>query len=142
MSADGLIEMPPVSNVMPLPTSTTGFAFFGALRYSNTMNRGGSSLPRVTDRNEPMPSFSMALRSSTFTFRPWALPMRWASSPSQVGVQWLPGRLAHSRASVTPAAMASPCFKPAFTAACAETSHSRLTLPGALATTALGLVWL
>jgi hypothetical protein len=29
ISGDGLSEMPPVSNVMPLPTSTTGFAFFG-----------------------------------------------------------------------------------------------------------------
>ena len=28
ISAAGLIEMPPVSNVMPLPTSTTGFASF------------------------------------------------------------------------------------------------------------------
>ena len=30
MSPAGLIEMPPVSNVMPLPTSTTGFAAFAA----------------------------------------------------------------------------------------------------------------
>ncbi len=67
ISAAGLIEMPPVSNVMPLPTSTTGFCFFGLPRYSNTMNRGGSSLPLVTDRNEPIPSSSISLRSSTVT---------------------------------------------------------------------------
>ena len=76
MSAAGLIEMPPVSNVMPLPTSTTGFAFFGALRYSNTMNRGGSSLPRVTDRNEPMPSASIWPCSSTSTLSFTASPAR------------------------------------------------------------------
>ena len=31
------------------------------------MKRGGSSLPLVTDRNEPMPSSSISLRSSTLT---------------------------------------------------------------------------
>ena len=41
--------MPPVSNVMPLPTSTTGFCFFGLPRYSNTMNLGGWSLPWVSE---------------------------------------------------------------------------------------------
>ena len=29
ISAAGFSEMPPVSNVMPLPMSTTGFCFFG-----------------------------------------------------------------------------------------------------------------
>ena len=60
MSPDGLIEMPPVSNVMPLPTSTIGFCLRCDCSYSRTMNRGGSSLPLVTDRNEPMPSASIS----------------------------------------------------------------------------------
>ena len=55
-----------------------------------------------------MPSFSISLRSSTSTLRSNSLPSFLACWPSQVGVQWLPGRLANSRASVTPAAMAAP----------------------------------
>ena len=53
-----------------------------------------------------MPSFSQALRSSTSTFRPCSLPSFLACSARKVGVQWLPGRLAHSRASAVPSAMA------------------------------------
>src|SRR5213080_1952853 len=52
MSCAGLIEMPPVSKVMPFPTRTRGFCFLPAPLYSRTMNLGGCSLPLVTDRNE------------------------------------------------------------------------------------------
>ncbi|MDT4837404.1 hypothetical protein FQZ97_711350 [compost metagenome] len=75
MVAAGLSEMPPVSNVMPLPTSTTGpraaFApFLAALlpAWRSTMKRSASSEPRATDRNEPMPSASTCFLSSTSTF--------------------------------------------------------------------------
>jgi hypothetical protein len=67
MSPAGLIEMPPVSNVIPLPTSTSGFCFFPDCSYSSTMNRGGSSLPCVTERNVPMPSASISARSRILT---------------------------------------------------------------------------
>jgi len=40
MSCAGLSEMPPVSKVIPLPTSTTGRCLRGLPRYSNTMKRG------------------------------------------------------------------------------------------------------
>ena len=58
------------------------------------MNRGGSSEPCATERNEPMPSFSISLRPSTSTFSFIVRPSSSACSPSMVGVQWLPGRLA------------------------------------------------
>ena len=41
ISAAGLSEMPPVSKVMPLPTSTTGLSVFLPAIYSSTMNFGG-----------------------------------------------------------------------------------------------------
>ena len=46
ISAAGLSEMPPVSKVMPLPTSTTGASLFGrAVVAAATMKRSGSSEP-------------------------------------------------------------------------------------------------
>ena len=74
ISADGLIEMPPLSKVMPLPTSTTGAASFAAPRYCATMNLGASLEPCATARNAPMPSLSTSLRSSTSTFSACSLP--------------------------------------------------------------------
>ena len=47
-------EMPPVSKVTPLPTSTRGGRLRGAPRYSSTMKRGGSALPRVTASRHPI----------------------------------------------------------------------------------------
>ena len=41
ISAAGLIEMPPVSKVMPLPTSTSGAADLAAPWYCSTMNFSG-----------------------------------------------------------------------------------------------------
>src|SRR5580698_2420914 len=57
MLSPGLSEMPPVSNVMPLPTSTTGAALAAAPWYCSTMNWGGSTEPFATDRNEPINGF-------------------------------------------------------------------------------------
>ena len=49
MLAAGLMEMPPVSNVMPLPTSATFLAFlFFAPRWVSRTSRGG--------RDEPLPT--------------------------------------------------------------------------------------
>ncbi len=42
ISGPGFSEMPPVSNVMPLPTSTTGASFLAPPLYCMTMNFGGS----------------------------------------------------------------------------------------------------
>ena len=84
-----------------------------------TMNFGGSSEPRATDRNEPMPSFSQALRSSTSTSRPCVLTMASACSPRKVGVAKLAGRFAHSRARFMPETIAAPMPRPVFAVATA-----------------------
>jgi hypothetical protein len=54
MAGGSLSEMPPVSKVTPLPTSTSGARLRRAPRYSSTMKRGGSALPRVTARKQPI----------------------------------------------------------------------------------------
>ena len=59
--------MPPVSNVMPLPMSANGGVFAAAPRYSTMINLPDVALPRVTDMNAPMPSFSISFSSITFT---------------------------------------------------------------------------
>jgi len=74
ISAEGLIEIPPVSKVMPLPTSATGGAPRLPPWYSATMSFGGSRLPRATARKQPMPSFSMSFWSWISTRSPWRLP--------------------------------------------------------------------
>jgi hypothetical protein len=68
ISGAGFSEMPPVSKVTPLPTSTTGFWVLAPARYSSTISFGGWLLPAATDSNVFMPSFSMSARSSTWTF--------------------------------------------------------------------------
>jgi hypothetical protein len=63
----GFSEMPPVSNVTPLPQSATGASFAGPLRYSMAMTRGGSSAPCVTESRAPMPSLRISRSPSTLT---------------------------------------------------------------------------
>ncbi len=65
----GLIFMPPVSKVTPLPTSAYGLAPPAPL-YSSTISLGGVAEPDETASNAPMPSFSMSARSSTSTVMP------------------------------------------------------------------------
>ena len=67
MVGGSLSEMPPVSKVMPLPTSTTGAPLARAGLCSMTMKRGGSSLPCVTARKQPIFSRLISARPSTFT---------------------------------------------------------------------------
>jgi hypothetical protein len=60
MPSAGLMEMPPVSNVMPLPTRpSTGPAGAPGGSCRKTMSRGGSPLPRATPSNRPIPSFAI-----------------------------------------------------------------------------------
>jgi len=63
----GLIEMPPLSKVTPLPTSTTGLVLGGPFRYSAMISLGASSLPLATASRAPMLSFSSLLVSRTLT---------------------------------------------------------------------------
>ncbi len=87
MSGAGLMEMPPLSKVMPLPTSTVGASPLGPPWYCSTMKRSGSAEPCATDMNEPMPSLATALWSSTSHFILPALAMAWAV-PGQVAGGW------------------------------------------------------
>ena len=117
ISAPGLSDIPPVSKVTPLPTSTTGFCEAGPPRYSSTISLGGSRLPALTDSNEPMPSFCMSARSSTFTLSLWRLASARAVLARCVGVHTLPGRLPKSLARFMPRPSAEPCVRPRFAAA-------------------------
>ena len=61
MAAAGLIEIPPVSKVIPLPTSAMGADLVLPPLYSSTMSRGGCADPAVTDRNEPILSLRISV---------------------------------------------------------------------------------
>ena len=61
MPSAGLIEMPPVSKVMPLPTSpSTGDAGAPGGLWRMTITRGGSALPRATPSSSPIPSCAIS----------------------------------------------------------------------------------
>ena len=71
MFIDGLIEIPPVSKVTPLPTSTRGrlfFAFDG--EYSRTNMRGECCEPLPTATIPPQPIFLSCSIPNTFAFSP------------------------------------------------------------------------
>ena len=55
MLSAGLIEIPPVSKVTPLPTNpSTGFSGAPTGSYRMTINAGGSSDPWATPQNAPI----------------------------------------------------------------------------------------
>ena len=118
MSGAGLMEIPPVSKVMPLPTRTAGLSPFLPPLCSRIINFGGLRLPLETDRNDPMPSFSMSFCSSTSTLRPWVLAILRAASARKAGVHTFGGVLPKSLAKAMPSAMAWPACKPVSTALC------------------------
>ena len=66
--AAGLIDIPPLSNVKPLPTNIFGFSFFGPLKYSMIMNFGGSSVPEATPAKAPIPILVNLSLSKIVTF--------------------------------------------------------------------------
>ena len=72
MPPAGLIEMPPVSKVTPLPTKATGawFLALGAPFHCMTTRRGGRTLPWPTPSSAPMPSFFICFSPSTSTSTP------------------------------------------------------------------------
>ena len=77
MPSAGLIEMPPVSKVMPLPMKTTGFWPDLPPFQRITSSRGGRTEPWATPSSAPMPSFAIAFSSSTSNLD--AVPSRIAS---------------------------------------------------------------
>ena len=78
ISADGLSEMPPVSNVTPLPTNTTGAAPFLPPLCSSTMNFGGKYDPFDTESRVFMPSFSISFFSRMVHLNLYALARSFA----------------------------------------------------------------
>ena len=106
MPSRGLIEMPPVSNVMPLPTSTTCRVAPGGCQDSST-RRGGVAEPPPTARMPPKPSAASCSGSRTVTVRPGrvaASATTW--SANQAGFFIDDGVLVRSRASQTARATA------------------------------------
>ena len=141
MPADGLMEMPPVSKVTALPTSPSTSrvrrADFGG-RWRITIIRGCSAEPWATASRAPAlrvvssrgPSTSMdRLRRPRATF--------WARFARMVGVMWLDGVSASSRArliasAVAPTAVAArDCSAPpaTITAGSAARDARRLPVP-------------
>ena len=119
ISGAGLIEIPPVSNVMPLPTNTTGASVLAAPWYFKIMNRRGSAEPWATDMNEPMPNLATSFGPKTAQEILGVLANTWAALPNRVGVAWLAGRLAHSLANSMPWTIAADVVKASFKAALA-----------------------
>ncbi len=72
MPPAGLIEMPPVSKVTPLPMKAIGAGFLalGLPFHCMTTRRGGRSLPCATPSSAFMPSFFICFSSSTSTSTP------------------------------------------------------------------------
>ena len=124
ISAAGLIEMPPVSKVTPLPTSTTGATDLCAPWYFSTMKRSGCSEPWDTAMKAPMPKASTSAGPRISALRCDFLASWRAASASSVGVAWLAGRFAHSLASSMPRTVAQPSSKPERTAPASVTPRS------------------
>ena len=70
MPTEVLIERPPASNVMPLPTSAMVGAPFTPHLYCISTRRGGRSLPRFTPSRPPSLAFLISVRPSTVIERP------------------------------------------------------------------------
>ena len=102
MPSAGLIDRPPVSNVMPLPTSSRCFAAPDGL-YVISISRGGRDEPPPTARTPPKPCVAshFSSRTATSTRGP---ATRAAVSASQAGLLTLDGVFARSRVSAVDAA--------------------------------------
>ncbi len=117
MPSRGLSETPPVSNVTPLPISTSAGTLAPrrapAGSFTSSMKRGGCGLPRPTASTQPMPSRSIAAGSWMVARAPTRRATSRARSASAAGGRSWPGVLARSRARAT----ASPRVTPAASAA-------------------------
>src|SRR2546427_7526415 len=71
------------------------------------MKRSGCSDPWATAMKAPMPSLATSAGPWILQLMPGSLARARAASASKVGVAWLAGRLAHSRARVMPSAWAT-----------------------------------
>ena len=94
----GLIEMPPVSKVIPFPTKAIGAALLPRGRYSRTTSRGGAPLPRATASKAPILSFCICFSSRTVHRSPSFRAIRCAMAARSGGRFSLLGVLMSSRA--------------------------------------------
>ena len=109
MLADGLIEMPPESNVMPFPTMATLFSgCSGSPRCSMMMSRGSLMLPAVTASIAPMPCSIMSSRPRTVIERPASFAISVATSAMRTGLTTFAGSFTRSRASAAHSASSLP----------------------------------
>jgi len=108
MFAAGLMLMPPVSNVIPFPTSARSHPSPPRPRYPSRISFGGSALPFATERSEPIPFRSISARSSTSTSIPACRASSAARSAITVGVRWFEGSFAQSRAMFVASARIDP----------------------------------
>nr|BFE67650.1 hypothetical protein GCM10020092_009510 [Actinoplanes digitatis] len=100
-----LMEMPPVSNVMPLPTSTTWRVAPGGFQASST-SRGGVAEPPPTARMPPKPSAASCSGPRTVTCTPGRVAASATTCPAnQAGFFTAEGVLVRSRASQVAAAV-------------------------------------
>ena len=114
MSFAGLMEIPPVSNVMAFPTrprtGAPGSNFSGV--YVMMIMRGGSALPCATESSAPIFNSAIFFSSRISTARPASRAMAAARSASMRGVRRLDGSLPSSRAKFCDSAMTRPRARP------------------------------
>ncbi len=99
--SEGLIEIPPVSNVTAFPTTTIGFSFLVDPEYSITIRFGVLELPLPTARIPPNPYVSISSFLITLT-----LIFEFADNFSEklartFGEQSFGGKLLMSRVNIT-----------------------------------------
>ena len=128
ISGAGLIEMPPVSKVIPLPTRTVGATVLAAPSYRNTTKRNSSSEPLATAMNAPMPSLATCRGPNTSHLMRGSFANAEAARASKTGVAWLAGRLPHSLASSTPCTAATACSNADCTEAVSATPSTTLPM--------------
>jgi hypothetical protein len=107
MLAAGLIEMPPVSNVMPLPTRATEARGESPPDQRSRTSRGLREEPWPTPSTPPYPAAASAASSSTSTSRPAAPASSTARAANDAGNRSFGGVLTRSRAVLTASATAT-----------------------------------
>ena len=95
--AAGLIEMPPESNVIPLPIRAIPLSALLPPRYLRMMKRGGFVEPEPTPRTPPIPNLASCFSLSTSHSRPTSVASACARSASFAGGSSFAGSFAMSR---------------------------------------------
>jgi hypothetical protein len=116
-SFPGLMEMPPVSNVMPLPTSASNSPFLPSIFSAR-------SAERLISRAVPNPSETLKKRTHSeffhfgfvenFAFQTVSFAIACARFAISVGCRMFGGSFARSRVKFIESPMISPRFKPSF----------------------------